>query len=89
MIEANIADENHLKNLVEKTNKLLGKIDVLVCNAASNPFMGSMQDIPSEAFDKIMNNNIKIPFTVEKYEDKNYAGYLPHLSAPTNSTRPM
>ena len=58
-IEANIADENHLKNLVEKTNMLLGKIDVLVCNAASNPFMGSMQDIPSEAFDKIMNNNIK------------------------------
>ena len=58
-IQANIAEENQLKNLVEETNKILGKIDVLVCNAATNPFMGSMADIPSEAFDKIMNNNIK------------------------------
>ncbi|KRP15221.1 MAG: short-chain dehydrogenase [SAR86 cluster bacterium BACL1 MAG-121128-bin56] len=58
-IQANIADESQLINLVEETNKILGKIDVLICNAATNPFMGSMADIPSDAFDKIMNNNIK------------------------------
>ena len=58
-LSANIANESELINLVHETNQLLGKIDVLVCNAASNPFMGSMSDIPSEAFDKIMNNNIK------------------------------
>ena len=46
-------------NLVEETNKQIGKIDVLICNAATNPFMGSMADIPSDAFDKVMNNNIK------------------------------
>ena len=58
-IQANIAHEAELNNLVDQTNKLLGKIDVLICNAATNPFMGSMADIPSDAFDKVMNNNIK------------------------------
>ena len=58
-IAANIGDESQLKDLVSETNKTLGKIDVLVCNAATNPFMGSMEDIPSEAFDKIMHNNVK------------------------------
>jgi NAD(P)-dependent dehydrogenase (short-subunit alcohol dehydrogenase family) len=58
-IQAHIAHEEELNNLVDQTNKLLGKIDVLICNAATNPFMGSMADIPSDAFDKVMNNNIK------------------------------
>jgi len=58
-IVGNIASEEELKNLVNETNNLLGKIDVLICNAATNPFMGSMADIPSDAFDKVMNNNIK------------------------------
>ena len=58
-IEGNIAHQPELENLVNETNKLLGKIDVLICNAATNPFMGSMADIPSDAFDKVLNNNIK------------------------------
>ena len=56
-IAGNIAHESELINLVDMTNKLLGKIDVLICNM-TNPFMGSMA-IPSDAFDKVMNNNIK------------------------------
>ena len=58
-IQGNIAHEEELNNLVEQTNTVLGKIDVLICIAATNPFMGSMADIPSDAFDKVMNNNIK------------------------------
>ena len=58
-IVANISDESQLDLLVESTRKQLGKIDVLICNAATNPFMGSMLDMPSEKFDKVMNNNIK------------------------------
>jgi NAD(P)-dependent dehydrogenase (short-subunit alcohol dehydrogenase family) len=58
-IVANISDESQLDLLVESTRKKLGKIDVLICNAATNPFMGSMLDMPSEKFDKVMNNNIK------------------------------
>ena len=58
-ISANISDENQLDELVKKTREKLGKIDVLICNAATNPFMGSMLDMPNDKFDKVMNNNIK------------------------------
>ena len=58
-IAASISDENQLKELVSITRDKLGKIDTLVCNAATNPFMGSMLDMPNEKFDKVMNNNIR------------------------------
>ena len=58
-IAASISDENQLNDLVKQTKEKLGKIDVLVCNAATNPYMGSMLDMPSDKFDKVMNNNIK------------------------------
>ena len=58
-IAANISNENQLDELVNKTREKLGKIDVLICNAATNPFMGSMLDMPNDKFDKVMNNNIK------------------------------
>ena len=58
-ISANISDDQQLELLVKNTMDKLGKIDVLICNAATNPFMGSMIDMPMEKFDKVMNNNIK------------------------------
>jgi len=58
-IPANISDDSQLENLVSETIKKIGKIDVLVCNAATNPFMGSMLDMPIEKFDKVMHNNIR------------------------------
>ena len=58
-ISANISDDKQLELLVKNTMDKLGKIDVLICNAATNPFMGSMIDMPMEKFDKVMNNNIK------------------------------
>ncbi len=59
VIPCNISDKTALEMLVEESRSQLGKIDILVCNAASNPFFGSIKDIPDEAFEKIMNNNIK------------------------------
>ena len=59
VIPCNISDKTALQMLVDETRNQLGHIDILVCNAASNPFFGSLGDIPDEAFDKIMNNNIK------------------------------
>jgi thiosulfate/3-mercaptopyruvate sulfurtransferase len=47
-----------LEKLVAATHAQLGKIDVLVCNAAVNPFYGSMRDLPDEAFQKILGVNI-------------------------------
>ena len=58
-ISENISDDDQLENLVNETRKKIGKIDVLICNAATNPFMGSMLDMPIEKFDKVMHNNIR------------------------------
>jgi NAD(P)-dependent dehydrogenase (short-subunit alcohol dehydrogenase family) len=57
-IAANIGDKPQLENLVNQTRKQWGRIDVLVCNAASNPFYGPMAQLPDDAFNKILQNNI-------------------------------
>ena len=58
-IPCHISHKEQLQNLVEETHHRFGKIDVLVGNAAVNPFFGSTADIPDSAFEKIMNTNIK------------------------------
>ena len=58
-IPAHIGDKEALTRLVEQTREQLGKIDVLVCNAAVNPYYGSMAQLPDDAFDKILDINIK------------------------------
>ena len=55
---ANISSKDDLKRLVDETNAAFGKIDILVCNAASNPYYGPMSGITDEAFAKILSNNI-------------------------------
>lgn len=57
-LACNINYKEQLQALVDKTLAHYGKIDVLVINAALNPFYGKSQDIPDEAFDKIMNSNV-------------------------------
>ena len=59
VIPCNISDKTALEMLVEETRSQLGQIDILVCNAATNPYFGSIKDISDDAFEKIMNNNIK------------------------------
>lgn len=58
-IPCHIGDKDQLQQLVDQTRENLGKIDILVCNAAINPFYGSMADIPDAAFDKILASNVK------------------------------
>jgi len=57
-LACNINYREQLQALVDKTLEKYGRIDILVINAALNPFYGSSQDIPDTAFDKIMNANI-------------------------------
>ena len=59
VIPAHIGRKEDLQDLVDKTREVLGKIDILVCNAAVNPYYGPMRDLPDEAFDKILGVNIK------------------------------
>jgi len=57
-IPANIGDKGQLENLVNETRRHWGRIDVLVCNAASNLYYGPMAQMPDDAFDKILQNNV-------------------------------
>lgn len=58
-IPCNINYKEQLQNLVAETRKAFGKIDVLICNAALNPYFGPQMDIPDDAFDKIMGANVR------------------------------
>jgi NAD(P)-dependent dehydrogenase (short-subunit alcohol dehydrogenase family) len=57
-IPANISSKDDLQQLVDATNKAFGKIDVLVCNAASNPYYGPLAGIQDDQFRKILENNV-------------------------------
>ncbi|MFA5969058.1 MAG: SDR family oxidoreductase [Sphingomonas sp.] len=57
-VAANISDKAGLQHLVDETRRALGRIDVLVCNAASNPYYGPQSGISDDQFRKILDNNI-------------------------------
>ena len=57
-IAASISDKAALEALVAETRQRLGHIDILVCNAASNPYYGPMAGISDEQFRKIFDNNV-------------------------------
>lgn len=57
-VACNIAVKEALQNLVDETNKAFGKVDILVCNAASNPYFGPMGNMNDDQFHKILQNNI-------------------------------
>lgn len=57
-IPANIADKASLQALVDATRAKFGRIDHLVCNAASNPYFGPQAGISDDQFGKILQNNI-------------------------------
>jgi NAD(P)-dependent dehydrogenase (short-subunit alcohol dehydrogenase family) len=59
VIPCNIGRRNEVEALISQTEKQLGPIDILVCNAAVNPYFGPLAEIPDEAFDKIMSSNVK------------------------------
>ena len=57
-VAASSSDKEALANLVATTRANLGSIDILVCNAASNPHYGSLDDISDEQFRRILDNNV-------------------------------
>jgi NAD(P)-dependent dehydrogenase (short-subunit alcohol dehydrogenase family) len=59
VIPCNIARKEEVEALIAGTIKQWGKIDTLVCNAAVNPYFGPLAKIPDDAFEKIMNSNVK------------------------------
>ena len=58
-IPCNVGHEDRMQELVARTLDTWGRIDVLVCNAAANPYYGPFLEIPDDAYDKTMNVNLR------------------------------
>ena len=58
-VACNISHKEQLQNLVDETRQKWGAADILVSNAAVNPYFGPSADITDEQFDKILTCNVK------------------------------
>jgi NAD(P)-dependent dehydrogenase (short-subunit alcohol dehydrogenase family) len=55
----NVSRKEELQALVDATRRKWGRVDIVVANAASNPYYGPLTGIADDAFDKIVANNVK------------------------------
>jgi len=76
-IACHVGKMDALELLVQKTIERYGALDILVNNAATNPMFGPIHDTSLEAFDKIMQVNLKAPFQLMRL-------CLPYLQASSN-----
>lgn len=57
-VAASLSSRDDLQTLVARTEAAFGRIDILVCNAATNPYAGPMSGISDEQFRKVLDNNV-------------------------------
>jgi NAD(P)-dependent dehydrogenase (short-subunit alcohol dehydrogenase family) len=57
-VAANISSKRDLEGLVAASLAAFGRIDIVICNAASNPYYGPLAGISDEQFRKVLDNNI-------------------------------
>ena len=77
--KCNISKKMECEELIDFCVEKFGTLDILVCNAASNPYYGDLEKIPDELFDKIMNNNVKSNLWLCKKA-------IPHLKKSTEGS---
>jgi NAD(P)-dependent dehydrogenase (short-subunit alcohol dehydrogenase family) len=65
-VPCNVAEPAQLQNLVDRAMEAWGRLDILVCNAAVNPYFGPMETMPEDAYDRIMNCNVKSNFLLTR-----------------------
>ncbi len=58
-IAANIGRKSELDALVNATRDEWNKVDIVVCNAAINPYYGPLTGVSDEVFDKLMHSNVR------------------------------
>ena len=58
-IPAHVGKKEDVVNLVQRTLREFGRIDLLVNNAGANPVLSSLVDLTEEAFEKVMEVNLK------------------------------
>ncbi len=62
VIPCHIGRKEELRTLVDGAIAEFGAIDILVCNAAVNPYHGPSVAIPDEAYERIMGANVRSNF---------------------------
>ena len=67
-VKTDVANENDVRSLVEKTVKTYGRLDYAFNNAGIEETPTSLVDQTSEVFDQIMNVNVKGVWLSMKYE---------------------
>ncbi|WP_291959928.1 glucose 1-dehydrogenase [Maribacter sp.] len=73
-IACHIGEADQREALIAKTIDSYGRIDILVNNAAINPYYGPLEASDEEIFDKIMNVNVKAPWILSNLAQ-------PHMKA--------
>ncbi len=58
-IAAGLGHQDQLEAMIDETRETWGRIDILVCNAAVNPYYGPLTGIDNELFDKMMHCNVR------------------------------
>lgn len=58
-VACNVGDKAQVQNLFDETMSEWGKVDILVCNAATNPSYGPMSSLEDSAFEKVMCVNVQ------------------------------
>jgi dehydrogenase/reductase SDR family member 4 len=58
-IPCHIGEADQRRHLIDRTHERFGPIDILVCNAAINPYYGPLEDMPDDTFDRMMAVNVR------------------------------
>lgn len=58
-IPCHIGKREDVEHLVSETRREFGQIDILVCNAAVNPYYGPMAGLSDDAFTKVIDSNVR------------------------------
>jgi len=72
-VPCNISSEKDVSNLANTTMEKYGRVDILVCNAAVNPYFGPLADIDVKAYHKTMDANILSNLQLAKQVHSNMA----------------
>ncbi len=83
---------DQIAQLFEKVKNTYGRLDILINNAATNPYFGNMLDADERAWDKTNEVNLKGPFFIIQHAarlmETSQGGAIVNVSS-INGVRPM